>query len=293
MSERFRATFRGASGRNCHLIREMRIRGHDDRHRADDRRLARRRQVPGARLLINCTHGTVIRLLPALNITAEQIDEGAAATSAARIRPSSRLRRSSSPASRLWLSARRASSSSPLTTIGALRSPVETRSTAAAIARNGAVRSAARAKATSTASRAAMAMLRSRTRGTASVGLGSSFCAATTTKPNEASGRTAAAMSAMVSRVRKPIPRVERLGGGRRARRRVEHGVGSDLRGRPEPAGRDRLAGRGAGLGRPRQRAGRRRSIRAGWPVGHAQVLVPASGWLPSRESGSSMATSR
>ena len=91
----------------------------------------------------------------------------------------------------------------------------------------------------------------------------------------------------------KADPRVERLGGGRRASRRVGHGVGSDLRSRPEPAGRDRLAGRGAGLGRPRQRAGRRRSIRAGWPVGHAQVLVPASGWLPSRESGSSMATSR
>lgn len=30
-------------------------------------------------VLINCTHDTVIRLLPALNITAEQVDEGAAA----------------------------------------------------------------------------------------------------------------------------------------------------------------------------------------------------------------------
>ncbi len=30
------------------------------------------------RLLINATHGTVIRLLPALNITDEQIDEGCA-----------------------------------------------------------------------------------------------------------------------------------------------------------------------------------------------------------------------
>ena len=28
------------------------------------------------RLLVNCTHQTVIRLLPALNITDEQIDEG-------------------------------------------------------------------------------------------------------------------------------------------------------------------------------------------------------------------------
>src|SRR5205807_14780 len=28
------------------------------------------------RLLINCTHGTVIRLLPALNLTDSQLDEG-------------------------------------------------------------------------------------------------------------------------------------------------------------------------------------------------------------------------
>jgi len=32
-------------------------------------------------VLINCTHDTVIRLLPALNITAAQVDEGAAAIS--------------------------------------------------------------------------------------------------------------------------------------------------------------------------------------------------------------------
>ena len=30
-------------------------------------------------VLINCTHDTVIRLLPALNITAGQVDEGCAA----------------------------------------------------------------------------------------------------------------------------------------------------------------------------------------------------------------------
>jgi acetylornithine/N-succinyldiaminopimelate aminotransferase len=28
------------------------------------------------RLLVNCTHGTVLRLLPALTLTDEQIDEG-------------------------------------------------------------------------------------------------------------------------------------------------------------------------------------------------------------------------
>ena len=47
---------------------------------------------------------------------------------------SSRLRRSRSPARRLWLSARRASSSSPATRIGVDRSPVAARSTDAAIA---------------------------------------------------------------------------------------------------------------------------------------------------------------
>ena len=45
--------------------------------------------------------------------------------SPARIRPSSRLRRSRSAARRLWLSARRASSSSPGTTIGVDRSPAD------------------------------------------------------------------------------------------------------------------------------------------------------------------------
>jgi acetylornithine/succinyldiaminopimelate/putrescine aminotransferase len=32
-------------------------------------------------VLINCTHNTVIRLLPALNITEAQVDEGAAVVS--------------------------------------------------------------------------------------------------------------------------------------------------------------------------------------------------------------------
>ena len=68
---------------------------------------------------------------------------GEAPSIAARIRPSSRLRRSRSAARRLWLSARRASSSSPATRIGVDRSPAETRSTAAAMARSGRVRSAA------------------------------------------------------------------------------------------------------------------------------------------------------
>jgi acetylornithine/succinyldiaminopimelate/putrescine aminotransferase len=33
-------------------------------------------------VLVNCTHETVIRLLPSLNITAEQVDEGVAVVSA-------------------------------------------------------------------------------------------------------------------------------------------------------------------------------------------------------------------
>jgi acetylornithine/succinyldiaminopimelate/putrescine aminotransferase len=33
------------------------------------------------RVLVNCTHGTVIRLLPAMNLTEEQADEGCAVIS--------------------------------------------------------------------------------------------------------------------------------------------------------------------------------------------------------------------
>ena len=82
--------------------------------------------------------------LPARPAMKSALSRGDALSIASRIRPSSRLRRSRSAARRLWLSARRASSSSPGTTIGVDRSPAGRRSTAAAIARSGAVRSAAR-----------------------------------------------------------------------------------------------------------------------------------------------------
>ena len=224
---------------------------------------------------------------------------GDAATRAARIRPSSRFRRSSSPARRLWLSARRASSSSPVNTIGALRSPVETRSTAAAIARNGAVRSAARANATSTASRAAITIVRSRIRGTVEAGSGNSRWAATTTSPNEARGRTAAAIRAMVSRVRKLIPESNRsdLCSSRTTGTTRGSGATATDGGPPAVAGGPPAAGPGPSAPVPASVAavgsGRRRRIGAGWPVDHDQVLVPATGWLSSRASGSSIATSR
>ena len=86
-------------------------------------------------------------------------------------RPSSRLRRSRSAASRLWLSARRASSSSPddLRSASA-RSPVETRSTADAIERSGASEVARPARTTSRSRRPTMIARRTAGRGPAGVG---------------------------------------------------------------------------------------------------------------------------
>ena len=69
--------------------------------------------------------------------SASTSSRGETSSIAARIRPSSRLRRPRSAASRLWLSANRANSSSPATRIGVERSPVETRSTAATTERSG------------------------------------------------------------------------------------------------------------------------------------------------------------
>ncbi len=49
----------------------------DDRHRAGDRgRAGRARRAWNGRLLVNCTHSTVLRLLPAMNLTDEQAHEG-------------------------------------------------------------------------------------------------------------------------------------------------------------------------------------------------------------------------
>ncbi len=77
MSARFRDHFAKLKS-ELKIIRELRVRG---------MMIGIDLTIPGTPavakcmergLLINCTHDTVIRLLPALNITAEQVDEGAA-----------------------------------------------------------------------------------------------------------------------------------------------------------------------------------------------------------------------
>ena len=77
MSARFREHFAGLKA-EIDIIRELRVRG---------MMIGIDLSVPGAHavgkcmergVLVNCTHETVIRLLPALNISAEQVDEGAA-----------------------------------------------------------------------------------------------------------------------------------------------------------------------------------------------------------------------
>jgi predicted acetylornithine/succinylornithine family transaminase len=72
---RFRGRFEALRGR-CPLIQEVRVRG---------AMIGVELSVDGTpvvqkclerRLLVNCTHGTVLRLLPALTLTDEEIDEG-------------------------------------------------------------------------------------------------------------------------------------------------------------------------------------------------------------------------
>ena len=50
--------------------------GRNDRHRALHRRDADVKACLERKLLVNCTHGTVIRLLPAMNLTEQQAHEG-------------------------------------------------------------------------------------------------------------------------------------------------------------------------------------------------------------------------
>ncbi len=76
VSARFRGHFERLKERNP-LIRELRVKG--NMIGVDLKAPAERRwEVPGAGVLINVTHDTVVRLLPALNITPEQVDEGCA-----------------------------------------------------------------------------------------------------------------------------------------------------------------------------------------------------------------------
>ena len=80
MSERYRRHFTALKAR-LPIIKELRIRG---------MMIGLELNIPGVAavgkcmergVLINCTHDTVIRLLPAINITAEQVDEGCAVLS--------------------------------------------------------------------------------------------------------------------------------------------------------------------------------------------------------------------
>jgi len=75
IGERFRQRFEALRGR-CPLIQEVRIRGV---------MIGLQLTVDGTplvkacmerKLLVNCTHGTVIRLLPAMNLTDAELDEG-------------------------------------------------------------------------------------------------------------------------------------------------------------------------------------------------------------------------
>src|SRR5919197_183091 len=143
---------------------------------------------------------------------------GDASSIASRTRPSSRLRRSRSDASRLWLSARRAMSSSPVTSIGVERSPAEARSTARAMARRGAVRSDASAYAIRTANTNALAIANSSV-WPIGMSVGRAGGAVTSaTIPNPARGSTAAARSAAASRARNDQRELRPLSGATAAR---------------------------------------------------------------------------
>ena len=60
----------------CGLVREVRVRGVMIGMELSIEGAATVRECLERRLLVNCTHGTVIRLLPAMNLTEEQAHEG-------------------------------------------------------------------------------------------------------------------------------------------------------------------------------------------------------------------------
>ena len=60
----------------CDLIREVRVLGVMIGVELAIDGAPDRARLPGRKLLINCTHGTVLRLLPAMNLTEEQAHEG-------------------------------------------------------------------------------------------------------------------------------------------------------------------------------------------------------------------------
>jgi acetylornithine/N-succinyldiaminopimelate aminotransferase len=77
IGEGFRRRFESMRQR-CPLIQEIRVRGAMIGIELSVEGAALVDQCLKRGLLINCTHGTVLRLLPALNLTNEQLDEGCA-----------------------------------------------------------------------------------------------------------------------------------------------------------------------------------------------------------------------
>ncbi len=78
-AKRIGAIFEGrlrAFQQECNLIREVRVRGVMIGIELAVEGAATVRACLERRLLVNCTHGTVIRLLPAMNLTEEQAEEG-------------------------------------------------------------------------------------------------------------------------------------------------------------------------------------------------------------------------
>ena len=77
MSNRFRQHLEALKA-ECNLVRELRILGMMIGIELNIEGAAVVEQCIERGLLVNCTQGTVIRLLPAMNITAQQVDEGCA-----------------------------------------------------------------------------------------------------------------------------------------------------------------------------------------------------------------------
>jgi predicted acetylornithine/succinylornithine family transaminase len=77
IGERFRRRFEALKAR-CPLVQQIRVKGVmiGVELSADGAPVVE--ECLRRRLLINCTHGTVIRLLPAMNLTDEQLDQGCA-----------------------------------------------------------------------------------------------------------------------------------------------------------------------------------------------------------------------
>ncbi|MCI0459922.1 MAG: aspartate aminotransferase family protein [Gemmataceae bacterium] len=75
LGARFRERFEALKAR-CPLIQEVRVKGAMIGIELSIEGGALVEECLKRRLLINCTHGTVLRLLPALNLTDEQLDEG-------------------------------------------------------------------------------------------------------------------------------------------------------------------------------------------------------------------------